>query len=166
MVPEKSKNFLPGSISIKEDIEEKPEEKELIESFNKESEEYKNAKPVEQDALREAWNAMTASVPEDQPDLRSTLISALPKPGDDFVLEFEVKNDIQRNKIDARRNELVPVLRQKLQNRFITLKVVVKPDVADEDRKPVTPTEKFNSLAAKNSALIDLQKKFGLEPNY
>ena len=109
---------------------------------------------------------MTESVPEDQPDLRSTLISALPTPGDDFVLEFEVKNDIQKSKIDGRRNELVPILRKKLQNRFITLKVIVNPDVVEEDRKPVTPNEKFRSLAAKNPSLIDLRKKFGLEPNY
>lgn len=146
-------------------MEEKPDEKELIESFNKESEEFKNAKPIDQDVLREAWKEMVASVPEDQPDLRSTLISALPKTGNDFTLEFEVKNDIQKSKIDGRRNDLVPVLRKKLQNRFITLKVRVNPDI-EHDRKPVTPNEKFSSLASKNPALIDLQKKFGLEPNY
>lgn len=156
---------MPGSISIKEDIEDKPEEKELIESFNKASEEFKNASPIEHNALQVAWKELAGSIPDDQPDLRSTLISALPAAGEDFVLEFEVKNEIQKNKIDNRRNELVPVLRDKLKNRFITLKVVVNPDVG-EDRKPATPNEKFSSLAAKNPALIDLQKKFGLEPNY
>lgn len=163
-VPESDENFIPGSISIKEDIKEDSEEKELVEIFDKASDEFKNASPIEKEALDSVWKSMAESL-TDQPVLQNTLSSSVPAIGDDYVLELEVRNDIQREKVNSSKQMLVPGLRDKLGNRFITLNVTVN-TASNENIKPATPAEKFTSLAGKNPALIDLQKKFGLEPNY
>ncbi len=156
---------MPGSVSIKEDISQKADEKELIENFNKESDEYKNADPLNKEALDRVWQKVVASVPTDKPDLRSTLISSVPVIGSGFILALEVKNQIQKDKVDAYRQELIPLIREELNNKFITLEVKVNFEKI-VDAKPVSPIEKFNHLAGKNPAMIDLQQKFGLEPNY
>lgn len=156
---------MPGSVSIKDEIAGESEEEELVETFDKDSEEFKNAKPISQEDLQKVWTEYAASVVKDKPDLGSTLASGVPEIGKDFTLEFEVKNSIQKDKIDHFRQEMVPVLREKLRHKYINLNVIVNPDKVEE-RKPVTPTEKFSQLAGKNPALIELQKKFGLEPNY
>lgn len=156
---------MPGSVSIKEDISEKADEKELIENFNKESEEFKTALILNKEDLEEVWKKAVDIVPADQRDLRSTLMSAVPKIGSDFVLEMEVKNQIQKDKVDIYRQELVPFIRKELNNKFITLEVKVNFEKT-VDAKPVSPNEKFMHLASKNPALNDLQQKFGLEPNY
>jgi len=156
---------MPGSVSIKDDISEKANEKELVENFNKESEEFKTALHLNKQSLEEAWKKAVDIVPIDQPDLRSTLLYAIPEIGSDFVLDLEVKNQIQKARVDAYRQELVPFIRQELNNKFITLEVKVNFE-STVDAKPVSPAEKFNHLAAKNPAMNDLQQKFGLEPNY
>jgi hypothetical protein len=115
--------------------------------------------------LQKVWQEYASSIIKDQPDLGSTLASGVPEVGKDFILEFEVKNSIQKDKIDHFRQEMVPLLREKLRHKFVNLNVIVNPDKVEE-RKPVTPTEKFSRLADKNPAVIQLQTKFGLEPDY
>ena len=156
---------MPGSVSIKADITEKADEMELIEDFNKESEEFKTALHLNKEDLKEVWKNAVDIVPADQRDLRSTLMSSVPKIGSDFVLEMEVNNQIQKEKVDTYRQELVPFIRKELNNKFITLQVKVNFEKT-VDAKPVSPVEKFKHLAGKNPALNDLQQKFGLEPNY
>lgn len=92
-------------------------------------------------------------------------MTSVPVVVSDFVLEVKVRNQIQKEKVEASRQELVPFIRKQLHNRFITLNVSLNEEKATET-KPVSPVEKFNHLAGKNSALIDLRMKFGLEPNY
>lgn len=156
---------MPGSISINDEVGDKTIKKELTEIFDKDGEEYKKAKPVDSDLLGKVWKELAFEVSKDHPDLGSTLAAGLPVIGEEFTLQFEVKNAIQKDKLDAQRTELVPVIRERLGNRFINLNVVVNPDKFD-DRKPATPVEKFTLLAEKNPVVKDLQKKFGLEPNY
>lgn len=156
---------MPGSVSIKDDVGEKAEEKAITETFDKDSEAFKNTKPIEKKLLEQVWKDLAVRISKDQPDLGSTLASGLPKIGAEFVLEFEVKNAIQKDKLDNQRTDLVPIIREKLENRFVNLKVVVNPEKV-EVVKPATPTEKLLRLAGKNPVVMDLQKRFGLEPNY
>lgn len=163
-VSEMPKDFMPGSLSIKEEISKKVDESELVESLNKESEEFKNTPAIQKEALAKAWDLLMKTL-STEPDLRSTLVASVPAIKDDFVLEVQVKNQIQKGKVETYRHELVPFLRDKLHNKFIRIEVIVNYEKPAEV-KPVSPTEKFNHFAAKNSAMFDLQKKFGLEPNY
>jgi DNA polymerase-3 subunit gamma/tau len=169
VIPPKSSGpaygFIPGSISIKDDIEpatdSDDEEEESL--FDYESEEFRQAPKFGKEALIIAWREMINQITHDKPDLRSTLLSAAPDLADNFVVTFEVSNLIQQVKIGENKHEIVPLLRDHLNNRFVTLDVVVS-KVAPADAPPVTAEEKFRYLAAKNHALIDLQKKFELEP--
>jgi DNA polymerase III subunit gamma/tau len=164
-VSEIAGNYLPGSISIKEEAVKKEEEQELIENFNKQSEEFKNARLINKDELDKAWKKLAESIPEDQPDLRSTLFASSPSTGDDFAIELEVKNQIQKAKIESSKQMLVPFLRDQLNNKFVILNVTVNAEKT-VSAKPVSAAEKFKHLAEKNPAIVDLQKKFGLELNY
>jgi hypothetical protein len=164
-VPENAKNFLPGSVSINDEISENPEKEELPEVFDTGSEEFKNAQPIDKDQLEKVWKELAMSISVDQPDLGSTLASRQPEIAEDFKVQFEVTNAIQKDKLDSQRAEIVPIIREKLQNRFINLEVIVRPEKI-ENLKPATPAEKFIRLAQKNAVVKDLQKKFGLEPNY
>lgn len=146
-------------------MDEKEEDEELLESFNTTSEEFKSAPPIDPEKLAITWNKLVETLVADQPDLRSTLLASVPAVLPGFVLELEVSNLIQKSKVEAAKQELVPFIRKQLQNPYITLVVKVNEEITSVI-KPVSPSEKFNHLAAKNSALIDLQAKFGLEPNY
>lgn len=156
---------MPGSLSIKDEVSETEEKEELAEVFNKDSDEFKTATAIDKSELDAVWKELAISISEDQPDLGSTLAASLPRIGDEFKVEFEVKNAIQKDKLDNQKSEIVPILRNKLGNKFINLEVIVNPEKI-ENLKPTTPTEKFMRLAEKNASVFDLQKKFGLEPNY
>jgi len=164
-IPEGSGSYLPGSVSIKEDVSEIKTETEVAEIFNSDSDEFRTALQIDTNALEEVWKELLTKVPDDQPDLKSTLATKVPSVDPGFVLHFEVSNQIQKGKVENFKPGLIPFIREKLKNRFITLNVIVNVDAVVES-KPVSPTEKFNYLAGKNPVMIDLQKKFGLEPNY
>ncbi len=160
-----SKAFLPGSVSISDEESEEEEQDDSPEVFDADSDEFKNMAEISPSAIEAAWKNLLQEMPDDQPDLKSTLAAQMPVLTDGFVLELEVKNAIQQGKVEAYRPEIIPYMRQKLNNRFITLKAIVNAE-QPADSKPVSPLERFSHLAAKNPAMIDLQKKFGLEPNY
>lgn len=156
--------FIPGSISIKDDIEPADEEEDEEEKqFDFDSEEFRMAPKFTKEELMAAWHKMIECIPNDKPDLRSTLLAAEPEPGENFVVTFEVSNPIQQSKIGENKQDIVPVLRDQLSNRFVTLDVIVS-DVPATDAPPVTSEEKFRHMAAKNNALLYLQQKFELEP--
>jgi DNA polymerase-3 subunit gamma/tau len=166
--PPKSSNptggFFPGSISIKDDIEQIVEEEEVEEvQFDFDSEEFLSAPKFGREELVAAWREMINQIHEDKPDLRSTLLATEPELADHFVITFMVSNTIQQVKIGEIKQEIVPFLRDQLNNRFVTLDVIVTSAPVAETR-PVTAEEKFRHMAAKNLAIVDLLKKFDLEP--
>ncbi|MDD3130194.1 MAG: DNA polymerase III subunit gamma/tau [Bacteroidales bacterium] len=156
--------FIPGSISIKDDIEPADEEEDEEEKqFDFDSEEFRLAPKFGKEELVAAWHDMIDHIPDDKPDLRSTLLAAEPEPAENFVVTFVVSNPIQQSKIGENKQDIVPFLCDQLNNRFVTLDVIVS-DVPATDAPPVTSEEKFRHMAAKNQALLYLQKKFELEP--
>ncbi len=159
------RGFMPGSISIREDVDEKQDENPEKEVFDTNSDEYKNSSQIDADKLKVVWKELVANIPADQPDLRSTLVGAMPTLSEEFKLYFEVRNPIEKKKLDDYKRVLLPEMRAKLNNKFITLEVIVNA-VQPVASKPVSAVEKFNFLAKKNPVLIDMQKKFGLEPKY
>ena len=153
---------LPGTYSIKEDEEElsgAAEPKE--EYFDFASEEFKNAKSIDPAGLKLVWDDMVRKFADGHPNLYSTLSASKPRAGKNFEVEIDVKNSDQVKGIDADKSDIVAILREKLNNRFIRLKVNVDPDIVDI--KPYSPPDIFRHMAEKNPALITLKEKFGLE---
>ncbi len=156
--------FIPGSISIKDDIEPAVDEEEDEEQqFDFDSDEFRLAPKFEKEELVVAWHEMINNISDDKPDLRSTLLAAEPESVDNFVVTFEVSNPIQQGKIGENKHDIVPFLRDQLNNRFVTLDVIVS-EVPATDAPPVTSEEKFRHMALKNESLLYLKKKFDLEP--
>lgn len=111
--------FIPGSISIKDDIEPADEEEDEEEKqFDFDSEEFRMAPKFTKEELMAAWHKMIECIPNDKPDLRSTLLAAEPEPGENFVVTFEVSNPIQQSKIGENKQDIVPVLRDQLKQSF------------------------------------------------
>jgi len=161
-----AKGFFPGTISIKQEVKVKPvEEKEVeIDIFDTDSDEFLNAKSLNIEDVEDAWKEFAEKFAQGQPNLLSTLTSNKPFLGDGFEIKFEVKNSIQEKEIDLVKGEMALFLRERLNNRFIRIKIEISTDVATI--RPYRPEEIFKHMADKNPAIIKLRQRFGLEPDY
>jgi hypothetical protein len=160
-----SKGFLPGSIAMNQEDEAENDQKESVETFDKTSEEFKKIQPPDPKVIGDAWSTFIQSIQDEYPELKSLLLLLSPDINDDMELVVEVRNQLQRDKVEEHKGKLIPFLRDKLNNRFLTLKVVVNTEKV-ETAKPVSPADKLKFMSEKNPHILDLQKKFGLEPEY
>jgi DNA polymerase-3 subunit gamma/tau len=151
-----------GTFSIKENTTEDAaaDAKEEYIDFN--SKEFKNANQIVLADLEQAWEVMVNTLTVGRLNLRSTLSTSKPRIGDNFQVVFDVKNAVQEKDIDTLKNEIVNFLRQRLNNPFIRLQVIVNPDI--QDARPYLPADIFKHMAEKNPAIVTLKEKFGLEP--
>lgn len=153
---------LPGTFSIKEDEDELSSAAEPKEEyFDFASEEFRNAKSIDPASLKLVWDDMVRKFADGHPNLYSTLSASKPRAGNNFEVEIDVKNSDQVKGIDDKKSDIVTLLREKLNNRFIRFKVNVNPDIVDA--KPYTTPDIFKHMAEKNPAIITLKEKFGLE---
>ncbi len=156
---------MPGSIAINQDEEPQNEVSKSADVIDKDSDEIKNLQPPDTTQVINVWNDFIASIQNDYPELKSLLMLLNPIINDNMELVLEVKNMLQKDKIEEHKAKLIPFMRDKLQNHFISLKVNVNSEKV-ESAKPVTPAEKLQFMVEKNAHILDLQKKFGLEPEY
>lgn len=157
--PVKPKPTVPGTISIKNHQQAKKEE------IEGESEDMsgKPADDFDQAKLTTAWNELCLSFEKDK-NFHSTLTKNKPTFKEGFQIVFEVDNKIQKSEIDDRKLELLPKLRETLNNFQIQLDVQVNEKL--ENKKPYTPQEKFNKMASKNPALQKLKDQLDLEIDF
>jgi DNA polymerase-3 subunit gamma/tau len=164
--PSPAKGLFPRTISIKPEVIVKPvEEKDVeIDIFDTDSDEFLNSKSLKVEDVEEAWKEFAEKIAQGQPNLMSTLLSSKPYLGDGFEVKFEVKNSLQEKEIDLVKGEMALFLRERLNNRFIRIKIEIILDV--ENVRPYRPEEIFKHMAEKNPAIIKLRQRFGLEPDY
>jgi len=164
--PSPAKGLFPHTISIKPEVIVKPvEEKDVeIDIFDTDSDEFLNSKSLKVEDVEEAWKEFAEKIAQGQPNLMSTLLSSKPYLGDGFEVKFEVKNSLQEKEIDLVKGEMALFLRERLNNRFIRIKIEIILDV--ENVRPYRPEEIFKHMAEKNPAIIKLRQRFGLEPDY
>jgi DNA polymerase-3 subunit gamma/tau len=164
--PSPAKGLFPRTISIKPEVIVKPvEEKDVeIDIFDTDSDEFLNSKSLKVEDVEEAWKEFAEKIAQGQPNLMSTLLSSKPYLGDGFEVKFEVKNSLQEKEIDLVKGEMALFLRERLNNRFIRIKIEINLDV--ENVRPYRPEEIFKHMAEKNPAIIKLRQRFGLEPDY
>ncbi len=158
--------FMPSTISIKDDSEQKEESKENdeTEAFDFESDDFLSAKKIHPEAIEQAWSDYANNIVSGQPNLYSTLIAYKPQISNDFEITFEVSNDLQQRELYAKKMDLLLYLRQQLNNEFIRLKVIVNADSTQV--KPYRPDEIFQHMTKKNPAVASLKEKFGLSVDY
>jgi len=119
------KGFLPGSIAINQEDEAGSDQKVPVETFNKNSEEFKKLQLPDHQLIVDAWNIFIHSIQDEYPELKSLLLLLSPVINAEMELVVEVKNQLQKDKVEEHKAKLIPFLRDKLNNRFLTLKVVV-----------------------------------------
>ncbi|MBN2173521.1 MAG: DNA polymerase III subunit gamma/tau [Bacteroidales bacterium] len=151
----------PGTISIKtangkeskEELKEIPSEKyeeQPVDDFNHEQ-------------LEKVWKEVAYKYESDK-DLYTTFTKRKPEKADGFVIHFTVDNPIQKKKLEDLRIEIIPFLKDKLNNNSVQLNVTVAKRASKD--KPYTPQEKFNKMAEKNPALRKMKDQLGLDIDF
>jgi DNA polymerase III subunit gamma/tau len=97
----------------------------------------------------------------DRPRIFNTLTSKEPKLEGESIVSFQIDNNLQEEKINDIRNELLEFLRTELKNRSIDLKLIVNESV--QESKLYTAEEKFKHLLSKNVDLGKLKQEFNLD---
>lgn len=75
-------------------------------------------------------------------------------------------NHSQLEKFQELKQDMLDVLRKDLRNNIIVLKFSIKEDDDTASVKAFTPKEKFKVMSEKNSALLELKKRFDLDIEY
>lgn len=88
-----------------------------------------------------------------------------------FILEgetitFHLNGEIQQDIFFKIKNDILGILRRKLNNYSIHLECEIKEDDESNKRKLYTSTDKLHYLLDKSPALAELKKRFGLETDF
>ena len=154
----------PKSFSIKEKLDQtskpniveepgpKEESEELKENFNNDF--------TEKDLI-DKWHQFSDKI-GDKPRIFNTLSSKNPKLEENHVVSFLIDNNLQKEKINEIRNELLAYLKTELKNSAIDLKLVIT-DLEEENNKLYTSEDKFKHMLSKNEDLNKLKQEFNLD---
>jgi len=114
------------------------------------------------DLLLQAWSDYAAKLKADgKKNLLTIFISNPPKMIAPNSYEVIVENKVQENLFRDERPGLHNFLRTTLKN--FGIEVSVRIDEKAVVKRPYTASEKFQHMAAKNPALVDLKNKFNLD---
>ena len=114
------------------------------------------------DQLLKCWSDYAVMMKADgKKNLLTIFISNPPKPLRPNVYEVLVENKVQENLFRDERPNLLNYLRTTLKNFDIEINVRI--DEVAVVKRPYTASEKFQHMAAKNPALVDLKNKFNLD---
>ncbi|MCF8369276.1 MAG: DNA polymerase III subunit gamma/tau [Bacteroidales bacterium] len=130
-----------------------------------EEEEDISSKPAEdftQEKLEEVWSKLSSRFKTDQ-NFYITLTSNKPvKKEANF--EFSVNNKIQKKEMEDRKLDIMPFVKEKLNNYHLNMEIVV--DEQKTQTKAYTPQEKFKKMSEKNPALKSMKDKLNLEIDF
>lgn len=85
----------------------------------------------------------------------------------DNLITFKLNAEIQRDIFQKLKPELHLLLRTKLNNHSIQLDCLInETEETNGKRKLYTNTDKFNYLKEKSGALVELQRRFGLDTDF
>jgi len=115
--------------------------------------------------MHNAWNQMVDFVKEKGKVNLSIILSAyVPVLKSNFIIEFNLGNTSQLEIFVEEKYLLLDFLKDKLKNDLIDIVTVI---VEKEEKDLVyTNKDKFKKMLEKNSSLVTLQKKIGLDPDY
>ncbi|MCD4833665.1 MAG: DNA polymerase III subunit gamma/tau [Bacteroidales bacterium] len=162
IIANKPKSFSTFSIKEKLDQTSKPnivEEPELAEGSEELKENFNN--DFAEKDLIDKWHQFSDKI-GDKPRIFNTLISKDPKLEENHVVSFLIDNNLQKEKINEIRNELLSFLKTELKNSAIDLKLIIT-DLEEENNKLYTSEDKFKHMLSKNEDLNKLKQEFNLD---
>ena len=98
----------------------------------------------------------------DKPRIFNTLTSKDPKLEENNIVSFVIDNNLQEEKINEIRNELLGFLKAELKNSLIDLKLILT-DNEDDNNKLYTAEDKYKHMLSKNENLNNLKQEFNLD---
>ncbi|MDK2978215.1 MAG: polymerase subunit gamma/tau [Bacteroidales bacterium] len=107
------------------------------------------------------WHAFSNNL-VNKPRIFNTLTSKDPKLEENYIISFVIDNNLQEQKINEIRNELLTYLKQELQNSAIDLKLIIT-ELEDDSNKLYTSEDKFKHMLTKNENLGKLKQEFNLD---
>jgi DNA polymerase-3 subunit gamma/tau len=114
------------------------------------------------DQFAKTWSDFTAQLKADgKKNILTIFISTPPKVIGPHHYEIIVENKVQENLFRDERPNLLNFLRAALRN--FSIEVTVRIDEKTVVKRPYTAAEKFQHMAAKNPAMVDLKNKFNLD---
>ncbi len=115
--------------------------------------------------LRSTWNKYGFQARKrGKQGLYVTLSKHIPELKENFRIEFEIDNEIQKIELDAEKADLLSYLRQSLNNYSISLDLKINKE--DTGIKHLTSKDKFLKMAEKNPALNQLRERLNLDIEY
>ncbi len=115
-----------------------------------------------QSELEKSWKKYHAKlIAKGQKSIAATLISNMPKFGANFVITFELPNNLMSDQVEKEKPKLMKHLREVLNNYGITIRILVSETVTK--KFVYTPQEKFEKLLELNPALGKLKEAFKLD---
>ncbi|MCB2195976.1 MAG: DNA polymerase III subunit gamma/tau [Bacteroidetes bacterium] len=111
--------------------------------------------------LIDKWHEFSNKV-GDKPRIFNTLTSKDPKLEEKNIITFNIDNNLQEQKINEIRNELMDYLKRELKNNQIDLKLILS-EVEEENNKLYTSEDKFKHMLSKNQNLNTLKQEFNLD---
>jgi len=116
----------------------------------------------DQNQLIKAWKEFAETVEAAQ--LKSALSVREPVLLDNFIVEYNLDNEVQRQRIVLDlKPKLLAFLIRILHNDSIDIEFSVKENNQEILNKPYTDQEKFNALSAKYPILGLMKQRFGLD---
>ena len=85
---------------------------------------------------------------------------------DNETVTFHLNGEIQQDIFLKIKTDILSKLRRKLNNYSIHIEQEIKEEELDGKRKLYTSSDKLSYLIEKSPALIELQKRFGLETDF
>ncbi len=152
-----------SSFSIKQNLVQTPKTNIVEEPQNKQIslvQDKLKGEFTEKDLI-EKWHAFSNKV-GDKPRIFNTLTSKDPKLENKNIVSFLIDNNLQQEKINEIRNELLAFLKLELKNSFIDLKLIMS-DKEEENNKLYTAEDKFKHMISKNVDLNKLKQEFNLD---
>jgi len=165
--PKQVKKETPSSISIKDALSNKPQEKTQITEVKKEETEQKlNTENIgtdefTQDVLINVWNKFAEIVKTNRPRIHSILKTNKPVLKENFRIEFNVNSNLQESSLIKMKPEILNTLSKELNNSKIKLDFVIKE--TEKEKQIYTDSDKFKYLAKKNENVAKLKQKFNLD---
>ncbi|MFP4025069.1 MAG: DNA polymerase III subunit gamma/tau [Thiohalospira sp.] len=111
--------------------------------------------------LIEKWHAFSNNL-GNKPRIFNTLTSKDPKLEENYTVSFVIDNNLQEEKINEIKNELLSFLKQELKNSKINLRLIIN-DLQDDSNKLYTSEDKFKHMISKNDTLNKLKQEFNLD---
>lgn len=126
------------------------------------TEEAKNRnKTFTQDDLTAAWKIMVEKMAETEKLLIQSLKAGIPELKEEGNFEFTVNNQFQENALKENAPSILKILRNSLENDFISMRVVIVERAVEQ--RVFTATDKFKLMVEKNPILEELRKRLDLE---